>query len=200
MLLSLSLLALPLIVIYSAALVIYRLYFSPIAHIPGPKLAAVSFWYQFYYDAILQGRYLFKIKQLHEKYGPIIRMNPYEVHVIDPSFMEIMCPGAGHKRDKWAFNTQVLRTSGASLNTDPHDLHRIRRSALNPFFSKGSIRNLQPLINAKVDQILERFADLQKSGDILVVNHACAAFTNGAIFIPIYSRTLTVLTRSRCCI
>ena len=46
-----------------------RLFASPIAHIPGPKLAAFTFWYEFYYDVVQKGRYEWKIKQLHEQYG-----------------------------------------------------------------------------------------------------------------------------------
>jgi cytochrome P450 len=179
MLLSLSLLAISIIIIYAIALVIHRLYLSPIAHFPGPKLAAATWSYQFYYDVVLQGKYMFKIKQLHDKYGPVIRINPYELHVIDPDFLDVLYTGHSHKRNKWTYYTGVLGTPGASMNTNSHDLHRIRRSALNPFFSKASIRKLQPLVDAKVDQLLERFADLQKSEDILIVNHASSAFTNG---------------------
>lgn len=46
-----------------------RLFSSPIAHIPGPKLAALTFWFEFYYDVVQKGRYEWKIKQLHEQYG-----------------------------------------------------------------------------------------------------------------------------------
>ena len=56
-------------VAYILALSIYRLYFSPVAKFPGPKLAALTFWYEFYYDVIKRGRYTWKIKELHEKYG-----------------------------------------------------------------------------------------------------------------------------------
>ena len=49
--------------------IIYRLLLSPLAAIPGPKLAAVTSWYEFYYDVIQPGQYVFKIKELHEKYG-----------------------------------------------------------------------------------------------------------------------------------
>jgi hypothetical protein len=31
-------------VIYLIALAVYRLWFSPISHIPGPKLAAITLW------------------------------------------------------------------------------------------------------------------------------------------------------------
>lgn len=48
---------------------IYRLYFSPIARFPGPKLAALTYWYEFYYDVVKDGRYIFQIEKLHKRYG-----------------------------------------------------------------------------------------------------------------------------------
>jgi hypothetical protein len=48
---------------------IQRLVLSPIASIPGPRLAAVTYWYEIYYDAWKPGQYAFKIKRLHEEYG-----------------------------------------------------------------------------------------------------------------------------------
>lgn len=48
---------------------VYRLYLSPLAKFPGPKLAAVSLWYEFYYDVVKRGRYTWKIAELHKQYG-----------------------------------------------------------------------------------------------------------------------------------
>lgn len=47
----------------------WRLLWSPIAKFPGPKLAAVTLWYEFYYDVIKNGRYMWEIEKMHEKYG-----------------------------------------------------------------------------------------------------------------------------------
>jgi hypothetical protein len=58
-----------LLVIYWVWLGIYRLYLSPLAGYPGPKLAALSNWYEFYYDVILQGKFTFHIQDLHKQYG-----------------------------------------------------------------------------------------------------------------------------------
>jgi hypothetical protein len=48
---------------------IYRLYFHPLHKFPGPKLAAATHSYEFYYDAIKRGRFIWEIQRMHEKYG-----------------------------------------------------------------------------------------------------------------------------------
>lgn len=46
-----------------------RTWLSPIRKVPGPRLAALTSWYECYYDLFKPGQYVFKIKQLHEQYG-----------------------------------------------------------------------------------------------------------------------------------
>ena len=61
--------ALALYVLYGA---IYRLYLSPIAQFPGRKLAALTLWYEFYFDVVKRGSYVWEIKKMHEEYGTLI--------------------------------------------------------------------------------------------------------------------------------
>jgi hypothetical protein len=58
-------------VVYILGGAVYRLYFSPLAKFPGPKLAALTLWYEFYYDVVKKGRYTWKIGELHKKYGTL---------------------------------------------------------------------------------------------------------------------------------
>jgi hypothetical protein len=57
------------LILYLVGLGIYRLYFSSLAAYPGPKLAALSNWYEFYWDVIQQGQFTSHIQKLHLKYG-----------------------------------------------------------------------------------------------------------------------------------
>ncbi len=56
-------------IVYIVLIAVNRLYFSPLAKFPRPKLAALTFWYETYYDVLKGGCYVWKITELHEKYG-----------------------------------------------------------------------------------------------------------------------------------
>jgi hypothetical protein len=50
-------------------LIFWRLRYSPLVEIPGPKLAAAAGWYEFYFDFWKRGKYIFEIERMHEVYG-----------------------------------------------------------------------------------------------------------------------------------
>lgn len=54
---------------YLISLSFFRLYLSPLAKFPGPKVAALSKWYEAYYEIILSGQYYRRIDELHDIYG-----------------------------------------------------------------------------------------------------------------------------------
>ncbi|KIW25414.1 hypothetical protein, variant [Cladophialophora immunda] len=157
--LFLPLACLALWICYNVGLVIYRLYFSPIAHFPGPKIAAVTYWYEFYYDVVLGGQYTFRILDLHKQYGPVVRINPRELHFYPPQFYEEIYAGPTRRRDRWERYTQGFGMPGAGASTNPHDLHKARRAALSPYFSMQSVRKLQGVIEEKADLLMARFRE-----------------------------------------
>lgn len=72
---SKSSLVLSLVMVCSIGIVsccFYNLYLHPLRKIPGPKLAAMSSWPDFYHDVVKDGSYLFKIREMHEAYGMLV--------------------------------------------------------------------------------------------------------------------------------
>lgn len=57
--------------LYPIILAFYRLYLHPLAKFPGPKLAAVTGWYETYIDLFQRpkGNFMEEIGRMHEEYG-----------------------------------------------------------------------------------------------------------------------------------
>ncbi|KAE9364044.1 cytochrome P450 [Stipitochalara longipes BDJ] len=164
---------------YYACKVIYRLYFSPLSHIPGRRLAAVTNLYACYYDLICGGQYIWEIEKMHQQYGtpppspllqpltplgPIIRITPDEVHINDHAFIDTLFSGPGHQREKGRRTLNGLGSSPTAIGTRSHTLHKARRAALNPFFSSKNIRRLEPMVHEVLSQIFQRLDAAKNTG------------------------------------
>lgn len=57
------------IIIYALGLVIYRLYLHPLAKFPGPRIAAVTSFYEGYFEIVKKGQYSKHISKLHDQHG-----------------------------------------------------------------------------------------------------------------------------------
>ncbi|KAL8728916.1 MAG: hypothetical protein Q9166_005083 [cf. Caloplaca sp. 2 TL-2023] len=167
--------------LYLIGLVVYRLFLSPIANIPGPKLTAVTGWYETYCDVYKGGRFIFEIERWHQQYGPIVRINPWEVHFADPDFYDVLYSSKSRysKIDhlKYRFGTPT-----ASFDTTEHGHHAKRRGAMNPFFSRQRILNYSSYAASRVERLCKRLeTEYKGTSKVLCFNDAWASLTTDVI-------------------
>src|ERR1700753_679412 len=90
--------------------------------------------------------------------GPIVRINPHEIHIQDPEAYETIY-SQGQSIDKPQYFEQQFGSPGAMFGTVKHDLHKQRRSVLLPFFSKRKVTEQVPQIFQHIDKIRWRLQD-----------------------------------------
>ncbi|KAJ4409188.1 hypothetical protein N0V85_004122 [Neurospora sp. IMI 360204] len=100
------------------------------------------------------------LPKLHAKYGPILRISPTEVHLSDPSnYSEIYSSSSSsykYPKDPDFYNAMEGPIRAPVLLTvKSSDEHRVRRAALNPFFSRRSVLELveQQIIKTKTEKL-----------------------------------------------
>ncbi|KAF2758957.1 putative cytochrome P450 [Pseudovirgaria hyperparasitica] len=165
---------------YLLVLTVYRLFFHPLARFPGPAYAAVSRWHEWYYDVYLGGKLIFWIEHLHKVYGPIVRITPDEVHILDADLWETLYTKAG-RVDKYQYMSPRFGNENSVLTTAPDALHRIRRNALNPFFSRQRIVDLQTIIKGKLDILIRKVQTAKTNGQPIVISRGFQAFAEDVI-------------------
>ncbi len=113
--------------------------------------------------------------------GPIVRIRPDVLHMNDPEFIDPIYGTAGKRRDKYKIAVNGFATPHAALGTTHHELHRARRSALNPFFSKQNVRRLEPVLQRCLHKVLGRLDGNVKSGKPIAMDLLYSATTSDII-------------------
>ncbi|KIY72730.1 cytochrome P450 [Cylindrobasidium torrendii FP15055 ss-10] len=146
-----------LLAVYCICVAAHRLFFHPLRKYPGPRLAAATWLYRFYFDIISQGggEIVTHLEDLHEIYGPVVRIGPNELHFSETkAFMDIYRMGNGFTKEPWFYDMFDMQESSFGF-VDVHQ-HRARRELLNPLFNRRGIAQLQHVIRDEVDCLISQ--------------------------------------------
>lgn len=141
---------------YYTSQVIYNIYFHPLSKFPGPKLWA-AFQFPYLYT-MLQGMIPYRIKALHDQYGPVIRISPNELSFIDPAAWKDIYLNKEFIRPK-QWGSRPPGVTAHSLVSAPVEVHARFRKALAPAFSEKAIKAQEPIIGQYVDVLMTKLRE-----------------------------------------
>ena len=113
--------------------------------------------------------------------GPIVRINPREIHIKDPFYYDEIYAGGARIRDKDPALTISLLTPHAMASTNGHEQHRVRRNILGNFFSRRSVTNLEDVIQEKVNMLKGRLLEAFDEAKVVNLPPVFAALTADVI-------------------
>lgn len=147
---------------YILAKALYNVFFHPLRNFPGPKTWAAS---RIPYTlAQIGGQQHKQLLDLHDKYGPVVRIANNELSFILP---EAWKDNNGHRSGGRPENTKeplaILGNEHNLFGANLDDHSRMRR-VLSHGFSMQAVTDQQPLISTHVDLLLQRLRERCEGG------------------------------------
>ena len=125
--------------------------------------------------------------------GPIIRINPTEIHISDPDFYDIAYSSTLPADKLEAFRDR-FGLPGAVQSTVAHATHHRRRMALNPYFSKKQINDFSPHIRQCAEKLSDRLLrEYKGTSKIVSLNDAWAAYVTDVVIFYSFARSYDFL-------
>ena len=97
------------------------------------------------------------------------------------SYYDEVYAGSHRRTLKYEWSTRGWGIPTATFGTESHELHRTRRAAVSPFFSKASVYALEPVVQSVVDKLTTRLHSLQGTGNVINLVHVFSALTADVI-------------------
>ncbi|PPQ71719.1 hypothetical protein CVT24_007889 [Panaeolus cyanescens] len=189
---TIALLLVPLLLLVRT---VYRLYFHPLSHIPGPRIAALTSFYRAFYDIVRDGQWVHHLEYLHSIYGIVVRVGPNELHFNHPAaYGDIYCSGSTFTKDPAMY--KCFGSAESVFGQTDFQTAQKRRQALGPLFSRRAILKLESDIQKHVNKLVDHLAAYQlagKSADLYlafravtldIITSYCFAKTFDAVSFP----------------
>ncbi|KIK58359.1 hypothetical protein GYMLUDRAFT_695193 [Collybiopsis luxurians FD-317 M1] len=193
---------------YFAGLALYQLFFHPLHKFPGPALAAVTSWYEVYYNLIKGGELVKELERLHKLHGPVVRIGPNTLHFNDRrAYHDIFSNGTTLVKDGQFYRAIMPHAAESSFCFSDPQQAKNRRSLLAPSFSRQSVMKLEYTIQKKIDQLvalLEKNYSSSESGVKLsvayrslttdVITEYCFAVSANTLSYPNFAHPIMLET------
>ncbi|PVH82542.1 cytochrome P450 [Cadophora sp. DSE1049] len=157
-----------LIVLCLATKVLWRLYFHPLSKYPGPKLFAATSLVNAYY--VFKATRVYKVAELHNKYGPVVRLGPNELSYIDERVWKDIYGYHKEGGELQKHMPAINAIGGYGLFHNPSDVDHSRiRKLLSTGFSEKAIRDRESIIQGYISLLIKRLKEKVESGEKLDV-------------------------------
>ena len=155
-----------LLVTFALGFIIKRRYLSPLRRFPGPFWASITRWWLVH--QIFRGDHEKVMLRLHRKYGPIIRISPFEVAISDLEAIKIIY---GHTsnftKSEWYLAWHNKNAGNPSLFSERDEkVHAVRRRNVANAYSMTTVVQLEQYVDFCSTQILKQFERLAPKGPI----------------------------------
>ena len=157
--------------------IIKRRYLSPLRRFPGPFWASVTRWWLVH--QIFRGDHEKTMLRLHAKYGPIIRISPFEVAISDPDAIKTIY---GHtsqftkvrslfkcidRKSNWYLSWHNKNAGNPSLFSERDEkVHALRRRNVANAYSMSTLVQLEEHVDSCSVQLLKQFERLAPLGPV----------------------------------
>ncbi|KAJ6526246.1 cytochrome P450 [Mycena vulgaris] len=163
---------------FMSLLITYSLYYSgllvsiityrvspahSLAKYPGPLACKISKLWLLYVSS--QGKLHLYIKHLHDKYGPVVRIGPNELSIVDSSLMPSILGSKGMpKGPLWEGRTMTRTKSGQMpdgilINSRDLKRHAEARKAWNTAFVPAAIKGYEAMLIQRVTQLVDALGE-----------------------------------------
>ncbi|KAF3902231.1 hypothetical protein ABW20_dc0102824 [Dactylellina cionopaga] len=141
------------LIAYLFTVAIHRLYFSPLAKIPGPWWAAISrLWLL---SRVAKARAAFDIHGLHEQYGSYVRIGPNEISISEINSVKRI-HSVHDPYHKSAFYKRLGSGLGSIFFIVDQEAYKHRRMAYGNAFSKSNISLMEPVVRKHVETCVNK--------------------------------------------
>lgn len=139
----------------------YRRYATPLRHLPGPFLASFSRLWKF--RSTYSMRTHLDHIEIHQKYGPFVRIAPDEVSVASPEAARLVL-SAGKRFYKTDFYSVFPPAENPDIFTEVREhVHAQKKKVANVPYSMAAMQQLSPFIDDTIELLSQKLDAIANS-------------------------------------